>query len=121
MPDAELSSNIRRQRYLALARNLASIVGTDIEAEYAGMIARGLLAENPDAKSLRLACVQHFTPSTSDEPPDNPNAVFHEDGSYTATGYRCHAWQDPETGAVEIRKEEEARRLSPVTRNDEPN
>jgi hypothetical protein len=106
----------RLRRYLTLARSMAAVAGEDIEAEYASMLASGLLAEDRDAVSLRLACVERFTPTTSEEPPDHPNAVRGDDGAYYATVYRCRAWINDEDGSIEIKKEEASRRLSPVKR-----
>ena len=113
LPDDDIWIETRRRRYLTLARNLAAVVGNDVEAVYASMLAAGLLAEEPDAKSLELTCLERFTPSAANEPPDNPDATLREDGLHYATLYRCQAWFG-EDGTVEIKKQEEARRLSPV-------
>jgi hypothetical protein len=108
----------RRRRYLSLARSMAAVAGEDIEAEYASMLASGLLAEDRDAESLRLACVERFTPTTSEDPPSNTDAVRGDDGVYFATIYRCRAWINETDGSVEIKKEETSRRLAPVKRNE---
>ena len=119
LPDDSLRPATRRRRYSTLARNFADLVGSDIEAQYAGMLAAGLLAEEPEAVSLQLACVERFTPAASDEPPDDLQAVRGEDGVYSIAIYRCQAWVSEEDGSTEIRKVEEARRLAPVTKSNE--
>jgi hypothetical protein len=116
LPDRTVGIATRRRRYQTLARNLAAVVGDDREAEYASMVAGGLLAEDPSAVSLRLACVERFTPSIGDDPPDVPSAVRGDGGVYSVKIYRCQAWINEEDGEVEIRKEEERRRLAPVTK-----
>ena len=117
LPDDSIWIETRRRRYLTLARNLAALAGNDVEAVYASMLAAGLLAEEPDATSLELACVERFTPSAAGEPPDNPDAMLRDDGIHYAAIYRCQAWVNDD-GAVEVKKQEEARRLSPVKREE---
>jgi hypothetical protein len=117
LPDDSMRPATRRRRYSTLARNLAAFVGGDIEAQYAGMVAAGLLEEEPEAVSLQLACVERFTPAASDDPPDDPQAMRGEDGVYSTAIYRCQAWVSEEDGSTEIRKVEEARRLAPVVKS----
>ena len=117
LPDDTMYPALRQQRYSGLARNLAAVVGDDVEAEYASMVAGGLLAEEPDAASLQLICVERYTRSGTGDSPDDPNAVRGDDGVYSTTVYRCQAWINEESGEVEIRKEEEQRRLAPVTKS----
>ena len=114
LPGASMWPETRRRRYLTLARNLAAVVGSDMEAPFAQMVSSGLLAEQPDAISLRLTCLERFTPTASGDPPEDSSAVLGDDGVYSATIYACQAWINEDDRSTEIRKQEEPRRLAPV-------